>query len=104
MNRDVVRLLEIDGRLEPVFQCPGCNCLHAVWVNEHNPHTNAIWSWNGDAIKPTFTPSINVKSNPRIGAVHICHSFVRDGMIQFLDDCTHALKGKTVALPTTDHW
>lgn len=28
----------------------------------------------------------------------VCHSFVTDGNIQFLDDCTHELKGKTVPL------
>jgi hypothetical protein len=28
----------------------------------------------------------------------ICHSFIKDGMIQFLDDCTHALAGQTVPL------
>lgn len=30
---------------------------------------------------------------------HTCHSFVRDGQIEFLSDCTHALAGKTVSLP-----
>lgn len=28
-----------------------------------------------------------------------CHSFVTNGNIQFLSDCTHALAGQTVALP-----
>ena len=27
-----------------------------------------------------------------------CHSFVRNGSIEFLDDCTHALKGRTVPM------
>jgi len=31
--------------------------------------------------------------------VNICHSFIRDGKIQFLGDCTHALAGQTVDLP-----
>jgi hypothetical protein len=29
----------------------------------------------------------------------VCHSFVTDGRIQFLGDCTHALAGQTVDLP-----
>lgn len=29
---------------------------------------------------------------------HICHSFVRDGLIQYLPDCTHHLAGQTVPL------
>ena len=28
-----------------------------------------------------------------------CHTFVTDGRIQFLGDCTHALAGQTVDLP-----
>lgn len=30
---------------------------------------------------------------------HVCHSFVRDGQIQFCMDSTHELAGKTVDLP-----
>ena len=29
----------------------------------------------------------------------LCHSHVREGRIQFLSDCTHALVGQTVDLP-----
>jgi len=29
----------------------------------------------------------------------VCHSYVTDGRIQFLADCTHALAGLTVDLP-----
>jgi hypothetical protein len=32
----------------------------------------------------------------------ICHSFVTDGRIQFLNDCTHSLAGQTVDLPDFD--
>ena len=28
----------------------------------------------------------------------ICHSFIRDGFIEYLSDCTHSLAGKTVEL------
>src|SRR5436309_254590 len=28
----------------------------------------------------------------------VCHSFVRDGLIEFLGDCTHPLAGRTVPL------
>lgn len=33
----------------------------------------------------------------RVGKV--CHSFVTDGCIQYLGDCTHRLAGQTVDLP-----
>ena len=32
----------------------------------------------------------------------ICHSFVTDGKIQFLSDCTHGLAGQTVELSEID--
>jgi hypothetical protein len=35
-------------------------------------------------------------------AVPVCHSFVTDGRIQFLTDCTHAFAGRTVDLPEWD--
>lgn len=83
------KLMQLDG--EPAYWCPGCCVLHIVNVNVPNKHTNAIWSWNKDVNNPTFSPSIHI-----IGR---CHSFVRDGKIQFLDDCSHKLAGRTVELP-----
>lgn len=102
------------------FQCPGCNTRH------HIRHGVGQWTWNGDVDKPTFTPSVLVRytkftakgeaelkqweldgypnqqgrSFDHINMV--CHSFVTDGMIQFLGDCTHALVGQTVPLPELD--
>lgn len=78
-----------------VFWCPGCDGAHAVNVEKLNAW-GAKWAWNGDAEKPTFTPSLLVSaSSPE----HRCHSHIRDGMIQFLDDCFHKLKGQTVEIP-----
>src|SRR3546814_5434913 len=62
------------------------------------------WGYNGNPESPTFTPSILVSYNGpdagRNGAPPaICHSFVTDGRIQFLGDCTHALASQTVDLP-----
>lgn len=72
--------------------CPGCECAHSV---------NDRWSFNGDMEKPTFSPSLLV--NGREGYLNPtmprCHSFVRDGRIEFLSDCDHPLKGQTVDLP-----
>jgi len=46
--------------------------------------------------KPTFAPSL--LCNGHDPALR-CHSFVRDGRIEFLPDCQHALAGQTVELP-----
>ncbi len=72
------------------FECPGCKEVHAI---------NDSWTFNGDVDKPTVSPSILVNNNLANPESPKCHSFVRDGMIQFLDDCTHELAGQTVEIP-----
>jgi hypothetical protein len=36
------------------------------------------------------------------GHANQCHSFIRNGQIQFLSDCHHELAGKTVDLPEVE--
>jgi len=109
-SRGVLRTLE-GGQV--AFMCPGCRELHQINVGQD---TRPRWGFNGNYERPTFTPSILVgghqtardkkgewngewvrdaagKPIPRV-----CHSFVTDGQIQFLGDCTHALVGQTVPL------
>jgi hypothetical protein len=76
-----------------LFWCPGCKQPHYVKVEGEHP----VWEWNGDMIKPTFSPSIMVRAG--IPLQTVCHSFVKDGNIQFLGDCHHELKNQTVPLP-----
>lgn len=87
-----------------VFECLGCDERHYVPVEGER-----AWGFNGDMEKPTLTPSILITypANPEAEeefkewrTERKCHSFVRDGMIQYLTDCTHHLAGQTVALPT----
>lgn len=87
MNR--ARLAMNNRRL--CLRCPGCEGVHAVPLA---PGDGEAWTWNGDLDRVTLSPSLVVEDR---GAV--CHSFVRDGRIEFLSDCTHALAGQTVALP-----
>lgn len=80
------------------FLCPGCEMLHPVRVDRTSQLPS--WDWNGDVNKPTFSPSILVQFNwGEKREERRCHSFVRDGRIEFLSDCTHALAGQTVDLP-----
>ena len=72
------------------WYCPGCQCHH---------HVNDRWAFNGDYDRPTFSPSILVR-NP--AHTEICHTFVTDGKIQYLSDCTYALAGQTVDLKEDD--
>jgi hypothetical protein len=51
------------------------------------------WTWNGDVDRPTLRPSVLSQ-----GGDWRCHSWITDGRAQFLDDCTHELRGQTVDL------
>jgi hypothetical protein len=103
-----------DGTL--YFWCKGCNCYHGVPIDKTKP---LYWDFNGDYDKPTLNPSILVKSGHYLdnhqgscwctyNAEHpddeasfkclLCHSFIRDGKIQYLSDCSHELAGQTVEL------
>ena len=95
-----------DGML--LFWCPGCDGAHGVHVGEG---PGPRWGYNGDAERPTFTPSILVRwpAHPNASEEfkewrkeRICHSFVTLGRIQFLADCTHHLAGQTVDIPDFD--
>ena len=83
-----------DGNIGPrggklyVFHCPGCEYGHQFEVPG--------WGWNGSFDKPTFTPSLLVnKDFPEM----LCHLYMTDGRIQFLQDCHHKLAGQTVECP-----
>jgi hypothetical protein len=88
-----------------LFEYPGCGSSHGVPVRgEGRP----VWGWNGSVDSPTFTPSIKVTYPANPNAIEefkewrterVCHSFVTDGKIQFLGDCTHKLKNQTVEIP-----
>lgn len=89
-----------DGGASVLFACPGCGSAHAPRVSAGTGPAHPIWKWNGSVKRPTFTPSILVtwtRLEPHVD--HVCHSYVTDGRIQFLGDCTHALAGQTVDLP-----
>jgi hypothetical protein len=75
------------------IMCPGCGREHTMRITGQY-----AWGFNNDVEKPTFTPSILAEWGSRKGAVR-CHSYVTDGKIQFLNDCSHDMKGQTVDLP-----
>jgi hypothetical protein len=100
-----------------MFLCPGCNKHHIVKVN--NNEDKKGWEWNRDIMFPTFTPSIKVEyvkpTSQGLAMLRlnlplppgqtrypctdeVCHSFVKDGNIEFLYDSTHRLAGRIVPL------
>jgi hypothetical protein len=95
--------LASDSRIN--WWCPGCHDWHGIQFGEG---AGPRWTWNGDVDKPTFQPSILVRypANPKAEEEfkewrqeRVCHSFVVDGKMQFLGDCTHELAGLTVDIP-----
>ncbi|WP_407649406.1 DUF6527 family protein [Brevibacillus composti] len=76
-----------------VFFCPGCQMHHGF---------DSRWFFNGDFERPTISPSYLVTIGRHPDPPDRCHSFVRDGQIEFLSDCTHSLAGQTVDLPDVE--
>lgn len=74
------------------YYCPGCGRMQALPIGAPQG-----WEWDGDVEKPTIKPSIKTWHDG--SPPYCCHSFVEAGMIRFLNDCTHALRGQTVPLP-----
>ncbi len=114
MSQISKKLRDIDGDgLQ--YWCQGCEISHVIWHGEGN---SPRWGWNGDVDRPTFTPSVLVrrtmhcppvtpenyeewKANPwtQHDVEQVCHTFIKDGQVQFLGDCTHQFAGQTLDLP-----
>lgn len=57
------------------------------------------WLWNGDIYAPTLKPSLLTTIGPdEDGKKTICHTWITDGKVEYLSDCTHDLKGQTLDL------
>lgn len=81
--------------------CPGCNELHMPYslLEGCEPMLGPHWDWDGNTVRPTFSPSLLVQSDG-----HVCHSYIREGRWQFLGDCTHALANQTVDMVPLPDW
>lgn len=99
-----------------MFFCPGCKCGHGVWTTKKNT-VNAVWTFNGNMEKPTFTPSLKITQTthsppvtpenmdqwkvspwPQTEITYVCHSVITDGVINFCGDCSHELAGKSIPM------
>lgn len=100
--------------------CPGCRVRHGVRIKgmilagQGSPGAEDGWDWNGSVEAPTLAPSVLVYPrgkfiNPDLPYVQLiapenktvtprCHTFIRDGRIEFLGDCEHPLAGQTVPM------
>lgn len=121
-TRAIVRPVEQPAQFQYMIFCPGCKCGHGFRVGQSDAPN---WTFNYNMERPTFTPSYLTEyykwpeRDPATGdwkrgpdgqyllgpdgkllggKAMVCHSFVIDGRIQFLPDCTHELAGQTVPL------
>lgn len=102
-----------------IYWCQGCKTHHQIVTKKLN---GSSWTWDGNVDNPTFSPSVLVTGTdftekgekdfekwlangarqpaPKFESKNTrCHTFIKDGQVQFLSDCTHALAGQTLALP-----
>lgn len=101
-------LLKGAAGMRLAWWCGACQTHHQVPVDGKN-----AWTWNGDREKPTLTPSVRVMGTvPLTDAQHAdvmagkmvtttpleCHFWLTDGVIHYLGDCSHNLKGQKVPL------
>ncbi len=86
------------GEVQLLFHCPGCQGSHAYWLAHAEGSQGPVWSFNGNRERPTFSPSLRVRSVSRKCKEEACHLFVTDGQIQYCGDCTHEMAGKTVPM------
>lgn len=71
-----------------MFFCPACNTAHGITLGRNG------WQWDNSEDKPSFSPSLySVAGDLK------CHCFVREGRIEYLNDSTHELRGKSVDMP-----
>lgn len=85
-----------------LFICPGCSefggsGLHLLPVNSLKKTPS--WKFNGNFLLPTVSPSILTKYSRGV-----CHSFLRDGVFEYLSDSTHSLSGQRIEIPDIPDW
>jgi hypothetical protein len=79
---------DMTGHFAWLVWCPACDA----------PHTfDNRWTFDGNHEAPTFVASMLVHEYP--GSHPRCHSMLTAGVWNYLDDCTHALKGQRVPAP-----
>jgi hypothetical protein len=92
-------LRKFDGGL--LHYCPACRHAHGFWIDKPNPATKARWTWDGNILLPTFSPSMNIIARDPAGEIptETCHYFLLAGVLDYLSDCTHGLRGINMQLP-----
>lgn len=101
-NPIVQEVIDADGKQLHRYWCPGCDSLHAITINPSKSNKGAGWDFSGTLDCPTYAPS--QLTTYGCDSKYVCHTFIRGGKVEFLNDCTHALKGQTVPMVPLPDW
>lgn len=101
------------GGRQAHFWCPACRATHSFWVDRPGG-ARPSWTYNGDPERPTFSPSLLIRSieppllpggergwdrpHSEWTPYTVCHLHVVDGEIRYCGDNPHPLNGKTVPM------
>lgn len=85
--------------------CPACDDLHRFIITNEDGSTPSgpVWGWDGNLEAPTFEGSMLVRGGPQ-GTDFVCHSFLKEGVWEFLGDCTHDKANQQVAMVPLPDW
>ena len=95
--------------------CPACReyvkqtytDTDEAWWTNCGIHTldlgDGKWSFDGNMDAPTINPSIKAIRHYK-DVEFVCHSYVRNGRIEYQGDSTHSLAGQSIELPDTSTW
>jgi hypothetical protein len=81
-----------------LFFCPACGNSHFFSVGARK---GPSWSFDGNLVEPTFTPSLKVTAGPQDKRT-CCHLNITGGKIVYHGDCTHSMAGKTIPMEDVD--
>lgn len=78
--------------------CPACKCFHAFTLYPlRAAHTQ--WLFNNNLVEPSFQPDNRIRIEDEKEGDYVCHYRLHEGRIEYLEDCTHAMRGKNIMLP-----
>lgn len=82
-------------------------CKYCQWHEfpKRRLPNGAAWNFNGDLVRPSFTPSMNYAANlpemegynPEIPSSR-CHFILTDGVMNYCGDCSHGGRGTSEPL------
>lgn len=80
--------------------CPACQVPHRFIV-EYDSQPGEVFEWDGKMGRPTFSPAVRYERGPVEidGEPLKCHAYLREGVWEYQDDCTHELAGQKVDMP-----